>query len=249
MSAREYYAYRLQVRRRYDGTADDALYRWGRLFQEYVCMALAKIELDRLRWIEYNQQAIRADLYQNLADAVAAQGNPADVVAGRRVVLPSSFAGGPRDMNQRYFDAMACCQKIAYPSLFLTMTANPYWDEVVSACNGDDPPRTQQSPADRPDIIARVFRLKLQALCKELYKDGIFGVAVAHLHVIEFQKRGLPHAHILIILCEADRLEHDVHHSPSPLLSTAHSPLCAPHSPLRTPPVLAPTLHSPLPTP
>ena len=67
------------------------------------------------------------------------------------------------------------------------------------------------SPADRPDIVARVFRLKLKELCEELYKDGIFGVAVAHLHVVEFQKRGLPHAHILIILAERDRLEHNVH--------------------------------------
>ena len=29
---------------------------------------------------------------------------------------------------------------------------------------------------------------------------------VAHMHVIEFQKRGLPHAHILIIFREEDRL-------------------------------------------
>ena len=36
----------------------------------------------------------------------------------------------------------------------------------------------------------------------ELQGDkGIFGKAVARIHVIEFQKRGLPHAHILLTVC------------------------------------------------
>jgi hypothetical protein len=34
----------------------------------------------------------------------------------------------------------------------------------------------------------------------ELLKKVIFGKVVADIHVIEWQKRGLPHAHILIIL-------------------------------------------------
>mgnify|MGYP006950295546 CR=1 FL=1 len=59
VTSREYYAHRLQVRALLDddGAArldehgrairDDALTRWGRLFQEYCCMALAKTEMDR----------------------------------------------------------------------------------------------------------------------------------------------------------------------------------------------------------
>eukprot|EP00966_Prymnesium_polylepis_P010376 239317-Prymnesium_polylepis.1 len=34
----------------------------------------------------------------------------------------------------------------------------------------------------------------------------VFAAAVAHLSVIEFQKRGLPHAHILVILADEDRI-------------------------------------------
>eukprot|EP00966_Prymnesium_polylepis_P041476 962628-Prymnesium_polylepis.1 len=34
----------------------------------------------------------------------------------------------------------------------------------------------------------------------------IFGEAVAHLSVVEFQKRGLPHAHILLIVKRGDRI-------------------------------------------
>lgn len=45
-----------------------------------------------------------------------------------------------------------------------------------------------------------MFKLKLDALLKEIMDDGIFGEAVAMVHVIEFQKRGFPHCHLLIIL-------------------------------------------------
>lgn len=60
-------------------------------------------------------------------------------------------------------------------------------------------------PNDRTDIICGVFRLKLNALMKFVTKDKIFGVVIGHIHVIEFQKRGLPHAHILLIMREEDK--------------------------------------------
>lgn len=47
------------------------------------------------------------------------------------------------------------------------------------------------------------------AKCKELLKDieqGAFGEVAAMMYTIEFQKRGLPHIHILIILKEYDKL-------------------------------------------
>jgi hypothetical protein len=37
-------------------------------------------------------------------------------------------------------------------------------------------------------------------LLDELLKKGIFSEVVVNIHVIEWQKRGLPHAHILLIL-------------------------------------------------
>lgn len=65
----------------------------------------------------------------------------------------------------------------------------------------------RQNPEELPDIIARVFNMKLEALEEEFYSGGIFGKCIAHLRVIEFQKRGLRHAHILIILHERDRMK------------------------------------------
>ena len=53
-------------------------------------------------------------------------------------------------------------------------------------------------------VICRVFHLKLKSLLEDILgkkgRPGIFGKAIGHIHVIEYQKRGLPHAHILSIL-------------------------------------------------
>jgi hypothetical protein len=57
-----------------------------------------------------------------------------------------------------------------------------------------------QKPQDRPDFVAGVFKQKLDALIQDIKTYHIFGVPVANVYVNEFQKRGLPHAHILIIL-------------------------------------------------
>src|ERR1044072_1629922 len=44
--------------------------------------------------------------------------------------------------------------------------------------------------------------MKLKAILKDILKEGIFGKVVAYLHIIEFQKCGLSHAHILITLAQ-----------------------------------------------
>jgi len=58
----------------------------------------------------------------------------------------------------------------------------------------------------RPDLVARIYDLKLKELLHDIKFNHIFGKVVGHLHVIEFQKRGLPHAHILTVLDEKDKL-------------------------------------------
>jgi hypothetical protein len=48
-------------------------------------------------------------------------------------------------------------------------------------------------------IVARVFKMKLDQMLKEIEVDEIFGPVAGLCYSIEYQKRGLPHAHILII--------------------------------------------------
>ncbi|CZT06983.1 uncharacterized protein RAG0_12554 [Rhynchosporium agropyri] len=73
------------------------------------------------------------------------------------------------------------------------MTANPKWLEVT------DRLRRGQGAMDRPDVVARVFRMKIEELLREL-KGGIFGEYAAFVYTIEYQKRGLPHLHLLPFL-------------------------------------------------
>lgn len=53
--------------------------------------------------------------------------------------------------------------------------------------------------------MARVFKLKLDDLLEDICKNHVLGTPTAIVHVIEFQKRGLPHAHILLILKADDK--------------------------------------------
>ena len=91
---------------------------------------------------------------------------------GRRVILPRSFDGSPRDMAGKYQDAMAICKEYGKPTFFITFTANPNWKEVRDSL------LPGQCPSDRPDLVARVFHLKLKMLMN-LLKNGLLGESVA----------------------------------------------------------------------
>ena len=65
--------------------------------------------------------------------------------------------------------------------------------------------RPAEQAADRPDLVARVFNLKLKSLIEDLTVHGVLGKASAWVYSIEFQKRALPHAHILLTLQTEDK--------------------------------------------
>ncbi|KAK9682709.1 hypothetical protein RND81_10G090900 [Saponaria officinalis] len=175
----EYCAYRIQQRR----TERSALLRGGRLFLQYLVDAYTCIEAERI------------ELYDGLADAIA-RGDTDATLLGRRIVLPSTFTRGPRYKVQNYQDAMAICRVYGNPDLFITFTANTKWQEI-QAMLSEIP---GQKAEDRPDIIVRVFKMKLDELMKDLIEKQHFGRVNAAVYTIEFQKRGLPHAHILLFL-------------------------------------------------
>ncbi|XP_046744302.1 uncharacterized protein LOC124410178 [Diprion similis] len=53
---------------------------------------------------------------------------------------------------------------------------------------------------DRPDLIARVFHQKVKELKAESIVKAVFRKCAAYVHVVEFQKQGLSHAHMLFWL-------------------------------------------------
>ncbi|AQL02068.1 hypothetical protein ZEAMMB73_Zm00001d045331 [Zea mays] len=164
-----------------------------RLFQQFAVDTYIKIESSHLDFIRNNQERLRADLYQGLVYSMVDGDIRAEKV-GKRTVLSPSFISGPRDMRRRYMDAMALVRKFGKPDIFLTMTCNPNWDEIRRELLPD------QTPQDRPDLVVRVFHAKLQELKHRLTKQDILGKVRAYVYVVEFQKRGLPHAHFLLIM-------------------------------------------------
>ncbi|XP_042988822.1 uncharacterized protein LOC122316361 [Carya illinoinensis] len=189
VSCREYYCYKLQIRE----NLKSILLISGRLLQQFVVDMYIKIETSRLDYFRCNQQHIRSELYQGIVDSINLGETNASRI-GKRIILPSSFIGGPRDMQKRYLEAMALVQRYGKPDIFLTMTCNPNWKEISTQL------LPHEETQNRPDLIARIFRAKLEDLKYELFKREIFGKISAYVYVIEHQKRGLPHAHFLIIL-------------------------------------------------
>ncbi|XP_074271299.1 uncharacterized protein LOC141595232 [Silene latifolia] len=159
-----------------------------------------KIEITRLDYFRNNQETIRAELYQGIIDTVG-NGECRATNVGKRVILPPTFLGGPRDMKKRYLNSMALVHRFGKPDLFVIMTCNAGWPEIKELL------APGEEVQNRPDLVARVFRAKLLALKKQIVEKQIFGEVAAYVYVVEFQKRGLPHVHFLIILKDGYRLK------------------------------------------
>ena len=209
ITPREFFAYHLQLR---TNDNENFLHRACRLFQEWIVMGWITVQNQRLNYQSQNQKALRADTYKNIREAteerIREAGPRADSLypddhqtprVGRKI-LASSFPGGPRWYNAKFQDGMAIVREYNKPDFFITMTTNPKWPEIEREL------LPGQTAEDRPDLVARVFKLKSDQFLKDLTVGELLGKVVAHMDVIEFQKRGLPHRHILLILADHDRL-------------------------------------------
>ncbi|CAF4836778.1 unnamed protein product [Pieris macdunnoughi] len=156
-----------------------------------------KVETERLIFIRLNQAKLRPEEYIHLRDAINADGNAQNV--GRKTILPATYVGSPRHMHEYAQDAMSYVRHYGTPDLFITFTCNPKWTEIQKELFNS------QSPIDRHDITARVFKMKLKSLMDFIVKHRVFGETRCWMYSVEWQKRGLPHAHILIWLVERIR--------------------------------------------
>ena len=207
VTTREFYVFHMNQR----DEDQDYLHKAGRLYQEWICMSWLAVENQKLQYQRQNQKALRTDSYKNVREATEERRRdlapredgmfPDDNIqpAIGRKILSSSFVGSPRWYNSQFRDAMAIVREYHKPDYFITMTCNSKWPEITENLE------VGQKAQDRPDLVARVFKQKKDQLMHDLISGEILGKVVSHMHVIEFQKRGLPHAHILIILANNDR--------------------------------------------
>ncbi|RYR02790.1 hypothetical protein Ahy_B06g081613 [Arachis hypogaea] len=97
---------------------------------------------------------LRVDKYKCLNESLI-NGDVDVARLGKRIILPNTFTGEPRYAG--------------YPSYFITMTCNPEWDEI----------KREVTPIglkveDRPDILCRVFKIKLDGLIDDLKEEKNF---------------------------------------------------------------------------
>ncbi|GMF16693.1 unnamed protein product [Phytophthora fragariaefolia] len=192
MSLREHVAYRIFQK------VDDqtALHQGGRLFQQWIVDQRAKCQQEQLRWVAKNQKKLRAERYHGITDALFNEEtitlDKGEVLVseydratgtlvhpdqrpgnehflnqvGKQVVLPDAHVGSRRNMYKHYQESMAIVREYGNPDAFITMTCNPRWVEIVVLLPDD------QTAQDRPDIVARVWQLKLKAKLADL-DDGL----------------------------------------------------------------------------
>ncbi len=165
LSCKEFYRYQFQQRKDHH----NVLVRSGKMMQQYACDMCCKMEQNALNIhnCKEGQKQLRAEKYQILSDALQSGNNAKEY--GKRVVLPSSFTQGPRYKQQQFSDSMAICREMGKPDLFLTITANPKWPEIVESLHEDE------SYTDRPDIVNRVFKIKVRQLLDLIKKKKVFG--------------------------------------------------------------------------
>jgi hypothetical protein len=178
----------------------------GQLTCEFWCDVWAQNEARKLGFLRLPQQQakIRSATHCAVSDAISQQYNMNWV--GDPVVMPTSFIGSARWYRALYHDAMmipryglhSATHRIdlttyhaylrstyGHPDLFVTMTCNPMWPEILRALpEGAD-------VNDYPDIIARIFYIKALSLLDDLRKGQIFGQVLGVTWRVEWQFRGL----------------------------------------------------------
>lgn len=83
-----------------------------------------------------------------------------------------------------------------HDDLIITFNCNPKWTLVLQ-----EGLKIGHKPQDRYDIIGRIFHIKVKKMVNFLTKKVVFLVpSRCYVYTVEWQKRGLPHIHILLWL-------------------------------------------------
>ncbi|KAF7839075.1 uncharacterized protein G2W53_007557 [Senna tora] len=85
----------------------------------------------------------------------------------------SSFTGGERYSRENFQDAMTICTSTSFPYLFVAFTCNPCWPELGKLFKELD-----CKAEDRPNLVSRIFKIKLNKLIRDITKDMLFGSVI-----------------------------------------------------------------------
>ncbi len=117
--------------------------------------------------------------------------------------LPSSVHGSPHHMTAFAKNALVWVSEFGCPHVFITLTCNPKWPEIVSQLLDG------QIAFDHPYVTATVFKSRLDQMKMNTWNGKYFyGHEPTYtFHAIEYQYCGLPHAHLVARLDDANDID------------------------------------------
>jgi hypothetical protein len=215
-TAREYAAYRMMSRGLGDVPRLDGGFVYAdlncarKLFQHYIVDSFVKAENEDLRFYKKHTAELKVSKYTAVHAYLRKKADEKGAVPGQVFVVPTShtvihlflslfclyyfiyymnlisnYKGSKRYMKEAMEDAVATLVGLneLHPDLFITITTNPNCREIQENL------RPGEKYTDRPDLVARVFKLKLEVALKHL--EECFGKQKCRFAVVEYQKRGL----------------------------------------------------------
>jgi hypothetical protein len=117
--------------------------------------------------------------------------------------LPCSVHGSPRHMTALAKNALVLVSEFGCPHEFLTLTCNPKWPEIVlQLLDG-------QIAFDHPDVTAAVLKSRLDQMKMNIWNGEYFDgrEPTYTFHVIEYQYRSLPCAHLVAQMDDANDID------------------------------------------
>ncbi|GJT67837.1 DNA helicase [Tanacetum coccineum] len=99
------------------------------------------------------------------------RGDRKGIVVSSKIILLRTFTGRPRYMYSHYLDALAICRSLGNPQFFITFTCNVKCPEIKRHMAQ----YLELTPADRADVVCRVFEQKLKEFLPFLKEVKTFG--------------------------------------------------------------------------
>jgi Helitron helicase-like domain at N-terminus len=111
---------------------EERFQQWSHLTCEYLVDMFSRIEEERLEYIRNGRQMQARDLFLDDEGGGTIEDDQ-DKELERLFLgtLPSTFLGSRAWISENVANALAICRDLGNPSLFITMTTNPKWPEIV----------------------------------------------------------------------------------------------------------------------
>ncbi|KAI9100739.1 hypothetical protein K1719_024101 [Acacia pycnantha] len=166
---------------------------------QFIVDGYSMVESDRLDYIRKHQKELRVDLYSGITDALTrGETDPSSTGDELFYHLLSQWRMIHDSKLSRCYGHL-CMGWLSRYIYHIYM--QPHVAEITRHCDQDG-----LKPCDRPEILSRIFNPKLHKLMRTLKDQKIFGSIKVDVYTVEFQKRGLPHAHIILWLSESDKI-------------------------------------------